>query len=78
MVFAMIDVCPHVINQQPCGRWSALHQACYHQHGEAKTHLLTLGANPAVVNSKNETPESVWGQGPDMSHVPLNWEDHGP
>ena len=50
---------PHLVNAQPGGRWSALHQAAYHGNKDAIAYLFGLGASPALLTKDGKTPWDV-------------------
>ena len=53
---------PTLVNVQPGGRWSALHQAARSGSTEAVEMLLASGANPLAKNSDSKTPREVASQ----------------
>ena len=50
---------PELINTQPCGRWSALHQAAQAQDINAVQMLLKFKADPFVKTHDGQTPRDV-------------------
>lgn len=58
-VKAMLRETPGLINVQPCGRWTALHQAAFEGNGGVAKQLLDLGADSAARNRAGQTPADV-------------------
>eukprot|EP00973_Karenia_brevis_P088186 12228304-Karenia_brevis.AAC.1 len=55
----MLSETPELINVQPSGRWSALHQAAEEGRLKAVMFLVANGANIEAKNSENEMPVNV-------------------
>merc|ERR1719373_1297162 len=55
----MVKEWPKIVNVQPSGRWSALHQAAESGNAEAVKFLLAHGANLEVLTSDGKTPKDV-------------------
>jgi len=58
-VKAMVESEPRLINAQPAGRWSALHQAAAAGNAEVVKWLLSKGADPTAKNKDGQTPLQV-------------------
>jgi len=58
-VRARLKAEPSLVNVQPCGRWSVLHQAAQHGSVEAVLDLLRLDADPRVRNKSGQSPSEV-------------------
>jgi len=58
-VVAAVKENPAIVNVQPAGRWSALHQAAEHGDQEVVNFLLTHGANLEAKTRDGKTPEDV-------------------
>ena len=58
-VKAMIEAEPRLVNVQPSGRWSALHQAAASGEREVVEWLLSKGADRAAKNRDGQTPLQV-------------------
>jgi hypothetical protein len=55
----MVSARPSLVNVQPCGRWSALHQAAAAHNVEAVRWLLAHGANPLSITRDGKQPSAV-------------------
>jgi len=55
----MLDDNPELLNAQPGGRWSALHQFAAAGNVEAVSHLLKLGADPSAKTTDGRQPVDV-------------------
>jgi len=55
----LLDVSPHLINVQPAGRWSALHQAAVQGDAEVVTMLLDRRADLGAQTKDGKTPVEV-------------------
>lgn len=55
----MLERTPDLINVQPAGRWSALHQAAYEGNGEIAQFLLSKGADSQSLTRNQKTPLQV-------------------
>lgn len=55
----MLVVSPSLVNVQPAGRWSALHQASDSGDVDAVASLLALRADPELRNNEGLTPKEV-------------------
>ena len=55
----LLEVHSHLVNVQPKGRWSALHQFAQKGNKAAVKYLLEKGAGTCVVNKYDATPEDV-------------------
>lgn len=55
----MLDKSPDLINVQPCGRWTALHQAAYEGNEEMAKYLLEKGASRTATNRGGKTALQV-------------------
>lgn len=62
-VKTMLGDNPDLVNVQPAGRWTALHQAAYEGNGDITTYLLDQGANPAALTRSGELPLQVAKKG---------------
>jgi len=51
-----VNKTPAIVNVQPCGRWSALHQAAFGGNVDAVQFLLEHGASANAKNNKGQTP----------------------
>lgn len=58
-VKSMLKEQPDLINVQPCGRWSALHQAAYEGNATIAEELVKLGASTIATNRQGKTPAQV-------------------
>lgn len=58
-VKTMLERTPDLINVQPAGRWSALHQAAYEGNGEMAQFLLSKGADNQSLTRNQKTPLNV-------------------
>ena len=58
-VKAMIEAEPLLLNSQPAGRWTALHQAAAAGEREVVEWLLSKGADRAAKNRDGQTPLQV-------------------
>ena len=58
-VLELIQRDASLINVQPEGRWSALHQACYHGDLSAVKALIERGADQEALTNDNQTPYSI-------------------
>ena len=54
----MFEVNPELINVQPSGRWSALHQAVHAGNAFVVAFLLSHGANYDAVTADGKKPEA--------------------
>jgi len=59
----MLEANPQLVNVQPAGRWSALHQFASANNIEAVKYLLARGADPEAVAGDGKSAKSV-GKGP--------------
>ena len=59
LVKELIEATPGIVNCQPSGRWSALHQAAAAGQPVIVKHLLAKGADKKCVNRDGETPLQV-------------------
>lgn len=55
----MLEATPTLINVQPAGRWSALHQAAQNGKPAAVKMLLSKGASMTLLTKDKQTPEAV-------------------
>jgi len=55
----LLEVHSHLVNVQPGGRWSALHQFAQKGNKDAVKYLLEKGAGTCVVNKDDDTPREV-------------------
>eukprot|EP00434_Breviolum_minutum_P001435 symbB.v1.2.001263.t1/scaffold65.1/size366479/10 len=58
-VKAMLEELPTLINVQPAGRWSALHQFAENGNADAVRYLLEMGADRDAKNKDGQTPADV-------------------
>jgi len=58
-VESMLRETPDLINVQPCGRWTALHQAAVEGNGDMCKKLLGMGADPAALTRSHQRPADV-------------------
>lgn len=58
-VKSMLETTPDLINVQPCGRWTALHQAAYEGNAEVAKYLLEKGASLTATNRGGKTALQV-------------------
>jgi len=58
-VKAMLEELPSLINVQPAGRWSALHQFAEHGDADAVRYLIEKGACLNATNKDGQTPLDV-------------------
>eukprot|EP00933_Yihiella_yeosuensis_P035159 TRINITY_DN28635_c0_g1_i2.p1 TRINITY_DN28635_c0_g1~~TRINITY_DN28635_c0_g1_i2.p1 ORF type:complete len:272 (-),score=87.32 TRINITY_DN28635_c0_g1_i2:48-863(-) len=58
-VKSMVEESPHLVNVQPAGRWTALHQAAFNGSGAMVGFLLEKGADPQAATRDGKTPLEV-------------------
>jgi len=58
-VVLLLDASPDLINVQPGGRWSALHQAAHEGNRRMVRFLIERGADVAAASNSGETPRDV-------------------
>ena len=58
-VMERLRAAPELVNAQPSGRWSALHQAAQAGSVRAVKVLLRFGANPLALTKDGQTPRAV-------------------
>jgi len=58
-VKGMLDETPDLINVQPCGRWTALHQAAFEGNADMAKYLLEKGADLAATTRAGKRPVDV-------------------
>ncbi|CAJ1401355.1 unnamed protein product [Effrenium voratum] len=58
-VKAMLEELPDLINVQPAGRWSVLHQFAENGDADAVRYLLEMGADREAKNKDGQTPAEV-------------------
>lgn len=58
-VKAMLEELPGLVNVQPAGRWSALHQFAEKGDEDAVRYLLEMGADRNATNKDGQTPAEV-------------------
>lgn len=58
-VKAMLAETPGLINVQPAGRWTALHQAAYEGNADMCTFLTGKGADASLQNRRGQKPVDV-------------------
>lgn len=58
-VKAMLTESPDLVNVQPAGRWSALHQAAFNGDSDAVSFLLAAGADPKATTRDGKTATEV-------------------
>ncbi|CAK8997360.1 unnamed protein product [Durusdinium trenchii] len=58
-VKAMLEETPELVNVQPAGRWSALHQFAENGDADAVRYLLEMGADRDAKNKEGQTPLEV-------------------
>lgn len=58
-VKTMLRETPDLINVQPCGRWTALHQAAYEGNADMAKELLALGASSSAMTRAGKSPLEV-------------------
>merc|ERR1711937_562040 len=59
MVREMLEETPALINVQPAGRWSVLHQAAANAKPSAVKMLLSKGASTTLLTKDKQTPHDV-------------------
>eukprot|EP00913_Durusdinium_trenchii_P033252 g31129.t1 len=61
-VKAMLEETPELVNVQPAGRWSALHQFAENGDADAVRYLLEMGADRDAKNKEGQTPLEEEGE----------------
>jgi len=58
-VRSLLKETPDLINAQPCGRWTALHQAAFEGNATVCKELMEMGADPEALTRSGQTPADV-------------------